>query len=121
IVVVNGGLRVSSFRRAELLDVDASGAIAERSRLAVFTESPIRHFQPRVAWRTLPLPDGGAVVVHQRMLMEQVLLPPPDQKPDPDAPPPYYSSGQAPPRADRAIVQTAVSVIPPRGRQELVD
>lgn len=74
-VVVDGGsLLVSRFRSAELLVVGADGSVA--SRLAPATASiegfnldgttRMDVFEPGVAYRTLALPGGGALMIHQR-------------------------------------------------------
>src|SRR5262249_34561970 len=77
-VVIDGGkLRVSRFRSAELLTVDADGTVTERVRPAEFSDLSVRnetHFSPRVAWRTIPFPDGGALMVHQRGVVSSTTI-----------------------------------------------
>jgi hypothetical protein len=66
-VLVDGaGLRVSRFHSAELLTIDASGAVAARARPAAITDSGPRSFDASVAWRTVALPGGGFASLHQR-------------------------------------------------------
>jgi mono/diheme cytochrome c family protein len=84
VVVQNGVTTVTRLKSAELLRLDASGAITRRDRpSSVFTTRTIpvksRHdgpsgelrqveqpFRPLVAWRTLAGANGSTVVVHQR-------------------------------------------------------
>jgi mono/diheme cytochrome c family protein len=64
-------LVVSSFRRAELLYVDANGAITQSLSPPQFLDPFIgmgAPFSPAVAWRTVALPSGGVLMVHQRAL-----------------------------------------------------
>jgi hypothetical protein len=69
-VVVDGDrLLVSTFKRAELLVVDASGSIENRLRPDPFINPSQSPFAPGVAWRTIAMPGGGgALMVHQRAL-----------------------------------------------------
>jgi DNA-binding beta-propeller fold protein YncE len=95
-VLVDGaGLRVSRFHSAELLTIDASGAVAKRARPAAVTDGSARGFDASVAWRTVALPGGGFASLHQRGLTTPVsgasLVP-------------YYSDPCA------LIVKTAVTV-----------
>jgi mono/diheme cytochrome c family protein len=69
-VIVQGDhLRVSRFRSAELLTVDASGTVTARLAMPAFRSGAVRGgqlFTPAVAWRTVAMPDGGIAMVHQR-------------------------------------------------------
>jgi hypothetical protein len=59
-VIVDGAiLRISKFRNAELLSVDATGQITSRSRADGGDHSP------SIAWRTIAKPGGGAIMIHQ--------------------------------------------------------
>jgi hypothetical protein len=88
-VVVDGDqLYVTRFRTAELLALDANGAIVDRSTPPIvkrtaeaggrFPDCPncdsspvapqIVDAVPAVAWRAVPLPGGGVLVSHQRQV-----------------------------------------------------
>jgi mono/diheme cytochrome c family protein len=82
-VLVDGDrLRVSRFRAAELLTIDAAGAIVARDRSPVVQrigagpvpfdtpppELPLVDAVAAVAWRTVPLPDGRIAMLHQRQV-----------------------------------------------------
>jgi hypothetical protein len=99
VVVLGGGyLAVSTFRHAEILLLDATGAIVSRTRplSAVSTE-------PVVAWRMIPLPGTtGVVVAHELATTQPVSL---DQPPGQHG----YSSPGAP-GGSVAIVTSAVGV-----------
>ncbi len=83
-VVVQGDrLLVSRFRSAEVLSIDAAGEIVSRGAPPVATvptfnefdgEQVDAHFSPTVAWRMVPWPAGGALVVHQRSKLEEIEL-----------------------------------------------
>jgi hypothetical protein len=77
VVVSDGQLYVTRFRTAELLSLDAAGAIAARTVPQPFRALDARSgqlFTPSIAWRTLEMPTGGGVVmVHQRGLMDDVM------------------------------------------------
>jgi mono/diheme cytochrome c family protein len=80
VLVVNGQLYVTRFRTAELLAIDATGAITARvappvverpapegPELGSGTPPPIPA-NPAVAWRTIALRDGSILISHQRAL-----------------------------------------------------
>ena len=76
-VVVDGDkLLVTRFRSAELLTVDTNGNVTGMAQLPSFT-SPQAHrgslYTPSVAWRTLPAPGGGILVLHQRGMADPVV------------------------------------------------
>jgi hypothetical protein len=78
-VVVQGDrLLVTRFRSAEVLSIDAAGAIVSRgvSPEATLPDSNAEggeaHFKPEVAWRTVAWPQGGVLMVHQRGKFEEV-------------------------------------------------
>lgn len=84
VLVRDGMTTVTRFKSAELLRLDASGAVARREhptsvlgfRTVTFHEGDDddavgitqieQPFRPLVAWRTLAGPNGSTVVVHQR-------------------------------------------------------
>jgi hypothetical protein len=107
-VIVEGGrLHVTRFRSAEVLTLDATGAIVNRVAPSSFRASSTRNGQlytPSVAWRATELPSGGVVMVHQRGLMDDV-------QPSAGG---YGSSIFGNGQCD-AIVQTAVTVVAPDG------
>lgn len=69
-VVVDGtGLMVTRFRSSQVLVVDADGAVVEQIAPPTFSSEAVRKgtpFEPAVAWRAVPMPGGGAAMVHQR-------------------------------------------------------
>jgi hypothetical protein len=71
VVTGDGKLLVSTFKTAEVLAVDANGAVASAVRpparhgLAPMTGQP-RTLSPAVAWRMVPVGDSGALMLHQR-------------------------------------------------------
>jgi mono/diheme cytochrome c family protein len=65
VVQQGGGLLVSVFREAKVLELDPEGNVVnERSPFS--SEENIFGFEPAVAWRMAPLAGGGAAIVHQR-------------------------------------------------------
>ena len=69
VLVVGDELRVTRFRSAEILAVDAGGAMMARAVPPLFRSVAVRGgqaFSAAVAWRALALPDGRVAVVHQR-------------------------------------------------------
>ena len=101
-VIVDGGqLRVSRFRSAELLTVEANGTMSKRISPPGFRSVDARGGQVYTAstvWRAMAMPTGGVVMLHQRGLMDAV---------EPTA---GGYSGFSP--CD-AIVQTAVTTVAP--------
>ena len=101
-VIVDGAnLRVTRFRSAELLTVDATGKITTRVTPPPFRSVNTRGgqlFTASVAWRAMEMPTGGVVMVHQRGLMDDV-------QPSPGG---YGGFSTC-----DAIVQTAVTVVAP--------
>ena len=69
-VLLDGtGLLVSRFRSAELLQVDAQGAVTSRTAMPTLQSTsggPATPFTASVAWRMVAMPSGGVAVVHQR-------------------------------------------------------
>ncbi|HJL14568.1 MAG TPA: hypothetical protein RMH99_02860 [Sandaracinaceae bacterium LLY-WYZ-13_1] len=74
VVVGDGVLYVSRFRAAELLTLDAAGAVIERRRPEARTSLEMRsregpvELAPGVAYRIRRLPDGRIGMLHQRMV-----------------------------------------------------
>jgi DNA-binding beta-propeller fold protein YncE len=72
-VIVQGDkLLITRFRAAELLQVDATGAIVTRDKLPEVQRLD-DNFQPiqtpgTVAWRAVPMPNGSVLVTHQRQI-----------------------------------------------------
>jgi YVTN family beta-propeller protein len=97
-VLLDGkGLRVSRFRSAELLSIDAAGGVTQRVKPPAFTAFDLNPFEAAIAWRTLALPGGGVATLHQRDLASAV----------PNVANAYYSDPCA------TIVKTAVTVADP--------
>jgi hypothetical protein len=105
-VVMDGGkLSVSRFRSAELLTLDATGAVESRVVPPPFRASETRNgqlFTASVAWRSMEMPTGGVVMVHQRGLVDDVMPTAGGYGAS------VFGNGQC-----DAIVQTAVTVVAP--------
>ncbi len=74
VVVAGGQLYVTRFRAAELLTVDASGAVVAR-RGPARDDHLVQGGAPRapaVAWRTIGRPDGSVLMLHQRASLGRV-------------------------------------------------
>ena len=68
-VLLDGdGLRVSRFRSAELLSIDAGGGVTKRVKPPAHGEQFGPSYEATVAWRTIGLPGGGVATLHQRAL-----------------------------------------------------
>lgn len=70
-VVIDGdALLVTRFRSAEVLTVDpTTGVVTDTARPPAFSNPAVHQgmsYEPGVAWRAVPAPDGGLVMVHQR-------------------------------------------------------
>jgi hypothetical protein len=81
VLVQGDGLIVTRFRSAEVLHLDAQGAVVSRvlpptaALPPAFSdgfESAETHFSPTVAWRTVAMPTGGVLMVHQRAQLEEI-------------------------------------------------
>ena len=77
-VLVDGNnLLVTRFRSAELLTVGADGTVTGRVQPPAFTSKSgarwARCTPPSVAWRALPAPGGGTLVLHQRGTVDPVV------------------------------------------------
>lgn len=101
VIAQSGRLLVSRFREAELLTLDESGEVVRRVRPANADESPGRGVglggRSGVAWRMIPGPGGGALVLHQRAITAAV----------PISTGGYGSTG----RCQTGVVQSTVSMI----------
>jgi mono/diheme cytochrome c family protein len=77
VVVADGGrLRVSRFRSAELVTVEADGTVSGRLTPPAFSAPNARGgqmFTASIAWRTLALPDGGVMMLHQRGVVDAIM------------------------------------------------
>lgn len=72
-VLLDGaGLRVSRFRSAELLSIDAAGTVTKRGTPPSSMDISARPFEAAVAWRTVGLPGGGVATLHQTGLATPV-------------------------------------------------
>ncbi|MFS8065879.1 MAG: YncE family protein, partial [Byssovorax sp.] len=97
-VLLDGdGLRVSRFRSAELLSLDAGGGVTKRVKPPVHNEFAAVPYEAAVAWRTIGLPGGGVATLHQRDLASVV----------PNVVAAYYSD------PCNTIVKTGVTVADP--------
>lgn len=79
VVVDADTLLVTRFRSAELLKVGSDGSVTGRTQLPNFTSPQVHQgsrYTPSVAWRTLPVPGGGVVVLHQRGMVDPVVAAP---------------------------------------------
>ncbi|HEY5920303.1 MAG TPA: cytochrome c [Kofleriaceae bacterium] len=79
IVLATGNLVVTTFRTAELIELDAQGVVVGRLRPPtvtrverekdggiIFAVGDVHNAVPSVAWRTIALPDGRIAMLHQR-------------------------------------------------------
>jgi hypothetical protein len=101
-VIVEGGrLHVTRFRSAELLTLDATGAVVTRTVPSGF-RAPSTHngdlFTASVAWRSLANPTGGVVMLHQRGLTQSISP---------------TSGGYSGSNVCDSIVQTAITTVAP--------
>jgi len=75
-VVIDGDrLLVSRFRTAELLVVESDGRISRRMKPPGLS-LPDGTFAAAVAWRTIPAPGGGALMVHQQEKESEIMISP---------------------------------------------
>ena len=108
VVVTPTGLLVSRFRKADVLTVDAAGAVTGRLLPKSFDE----RFSSSVAWRMRPVAGGGALLVHQSALDVEIAIDGTPAVPAPQHVGTYQSSGGE----CGGIVQTAVTVIGSDGK-----
>ena len=127
-VLVQGEeLLVSKFKAAELLRVDASGALVKRESIEGFqtsrfatsdngtVELKTREMQPHVAWRTARGSDGSVFVLHQGAASDVVPIDEEALKPKPNGGSAYGGSGLDSADPCGAIVVPAVTRITPFG------
>ncbi|MES1205517.1 MAG: c-type cytochrome [Pseudomonadota bacterium] len=76
-VLVDGQtLLVTRFRSAELLTIDADGTVTGRVQPPAFTSLQAHTgamYTPSIAWRALPAPGGGTLMLHQRGMVDPVV------------------------------------------------
>ncbi len=99
-VDAEGRIHVTRFRSAEVLRLDNTGRLAERTTAANWFESvqDLATMRASTAWRTVPLPTGGWLMAHQGG--SGALIPVDD-----DLSTPYGG-----PEPCNAIVQSSVSI-----------
>jgi mono/diheme cytochrome c family protein len=130
VVVQNGQISVSRLKSAEVLRLDASGAITRRDRptavqgtrmlripgqeqdgpFDVAREPVQQPFMPLVAWRTLAGPGGSTVVIHQRAVDAPIAIEEPSISGSS-----YGGGGGGGGPSCGGISQNAVTVIGPNG------
>jgi hypothetical protein len=75
-VAVDGPrLRVSRFRTAELLTVEADGSVSGTLSPKSFRATAVRggqQFTASTAWKMAEMPDGGVIMLHQRGVVDDV-------------------------------------------------
>ncbi len=76
VVVENGHLWVSVFRSAEVLELDAQGLVSARHRPPPMKSGETPLSEARVAWRMVPDPLGGVLVLHQREQLGEIVIQP---------------------------------------------
>jgi mono/diheme cytochrome c family protein len=94
IPTADGGVAVTRFKSAELVQVDAQGNLVGRNRprnvlgtrfvpmdvpegsndFFAGSEQVTQSFSPRVAWRSVAGPNGSVVMLHQRAVDEEVKI-----------------------------------------------
>ncbi len=75
VVVAGSRLRVSRFRSAELLTIEADGTVSKRTTLPEFTAPTARsgqRFTAGTAWQMVAMADGGVAVLHQRGVVDAI-------------------------------------------------
>jgi hypothetical protein len=103
VVTAAGTLLVSTFKTADVLAVDATGAVTSdvrppaRHGVSSITGQP-RTLSPAVAWRMVPVGDSGALMLHQRGVDDPI-------SPTPGG----YSAGKG---CDGIVESTATVVAP---------
>jgi cytochrome c553 len=79
VVLVGGHVYVTRFKSAELLELDADGAVVSRRSPLPLQGQRLdiggsRTLAAAVAWRTIATPDGRIVMLHQRAQVEPIAL-----------------------------------------------
>jgi DNA-binding beta-propeller fold protein YncE len=80
VVTADGKLVVTRFRTAEVLRLDAAGAIISRTKSPVTRRADFSFSsdtgtvdaKPAIAWRTIPLRDGSVLMLHQRQVDKEL-------------------------------------------------
>lgn len=129
VFVQDGQVSVSRLKSAEVLRLDAAGAVTRRARptmvmgtrlvrpegvsddeIGDFREPVNQPFRPLVAWRTLAGPGGSTVIVHQRSVDAAIAMEPPSVNGS------SYGGGTSAGGAScSGIAQNAVTVVGPNG------
>jgi hypothetical protein len=103
-VVVDGSrLRVSRFRSAEVLTVEADGSLSPKIALPAFSAATARsgqRFTPGAAWRMVEMAGGGVAVLHQRGVVDPIQI---------------VSGGYGNTNPCNSILHPAVSAVAPDG------
>jgi len=129
-VVVRGSeLWVTRFKSAEVLRVDAKGVVGSRiaqpHRLGALTQpvpedeqnqfGPVAtrevSLQAGVAWRTIPAPGGGVMMVHQQAVVDEIEI----HEPSPQGGSAYGGSADFGFDCTNAIVKNTISSIAANG------
>jgi hypothetical protein len=72
VIVAGDKLLVSRFRAAEIITVEANGAVAPVRKAPPSFSMFEQTFESAVAWRTVGLPNGGVAMLHQRAMTTPV-------------------------------------------------
>ncbi|HVY46535.1 MAG TPA: c-type cytochrome [Minicystis sp.] len=107
VIVQGDDLLVTKFRSAEAMLVGSDGSVkttfgppvAHSTRMRQMGKS--EQFSPDVAWRTIPIPGGGAAMLHQRALDTTIVI----RETGGDS----YGGGGTTPGCDPTIVHTTVT------------
>jgi mono/diheme cytochrome c family protein len=111
VLVREGGLDVTTFRQAELLRLGSDGEVIERLRHPSEQSVSGKKHEARVGYRTLPMPDGSAMMVHHMHVSTPIEVPArPEENEESDTAGAYGGADCA----DRLTVP-AVSLIGPPG------
>jgi mono/diheme cytochrome c family protein len=110
--IVPGQLRITRFKTVEVLCTNKEGDILSREKAkGIFVEPQLHGFRPTVAWRAVPLPDGGGLIVHQRARTDPIALEKSGLEAFTSSGPPYGSNGWC----EAGIVESTISFVSPSG------
>jgi hypothetical protein len=112
VIVSPSGLLVTRFRSAEVLHVDASGNITQRTHPGASLDSTYSDMASVVAWRTLKNLNGKVYMVHQLASIQALVVVPAQT---------YYASTGTPISASAATVESAGSGPTALGIQIAID